>query len=606
MSYGWVIVLSSFLVSLIVDGLTYTFGVCLGEFERAFSAPKSTIALASSLQVGIYLLLGPVYSAVTNRFGCRKVIIIGSIIAGISFIVSSWSNGVTMLILIYGVIGGFGFGMMYLPAVVAVSVYFEKKRALATGIAVCGSGIGTFILAPVTEILLNEYGWRWTLMILGAIILNGIVAGGLVRPLEMKSSSEEKAVSDKKKKKLGAVNGDKKEAMPLITVTDEEANTKVFGAKKTQDRLMVQDANVLSNSTPNIVIEVSDLKEEVLYKRNRANSTQSGTLISDDKPRQRSNTLDAAKLSSTAVDKPVGGATSHKSLSHAPLGLSYVSISDMQLNKIRDQVQVTLSRKDLHLAGSLADGLEVNLRQGGERLVVQSIKSLSSEGSTILYEENEEKKGGFWKCLPESARETVEEMLNLDILKNKSFWFVLLGNFFCMIGFYVPFVYVPERALKIGIGPEESAFLLSIIGITNTVGRVATGVIINFVNIKSVMVTSVALCLCGVMTIVFPFCHNYGSLAAVAAIFGLCVAAYISLCSIILCELLGVENLTNAFGYVILFRGIACIIGPPMAGAIIDAMGVFDPAFFVGGGMIVLGGLSHFVLYAPCIKPKKS
>ena len=37
---------------------------------------------------------------------------------------------------------GIGFGMMYLPSIVVVGFYFDKKRALATGIAVCGSGIG--------------------------------------------------------------------------------------------------------------------------------------------------------------------------------------------------------------------------------------------------------------------------------------------------------------------------------------------------------------------------------------------------------------------------------------------------------------------------------
>ena len=46
---------------------------------------------------------------------------------------------------------GLGFGLIYLPAIVSVSMYFEKKRAFATGIAVCGSGLGTFIMAPVTK-----------------------------------------------------------------------------------------------------------------------------------------------------------------------------------------------------------------------------------------------------------------------------------------------------------------------------------------------------------------------------------------------------------------------------------------------------------------------
>ena len=72
---------------------------------------------------------------------------------------------------------------MYLPSIVSVSIYFEEKRALATGIAVCGSGVGMFLLAPITELLLNAFNWRWTLVLLGGLILNGMVFGALVRPL---------------------------------------------------------------------------------------------------------------------------------------------------------------------------------------------------------------------------------------------------------------------------------------------------------------------------------------------------------------------------------------------------------------------------------------
>ena len=42
-----------------------------------------------------------------------------------------------MMIVLYGIVGGFGLGLIYLPAVVAVGHYFESKRALATGILEC-------------------------------------------------------------------------------------------------------------------------------------------------------------------------------------------------------------------------------------------------------------------------------------------------------------------------------------------------------------------------------------------------------------------------------------------------------------------------------------
>ena len=64
-------------------------------------------------------------------------------------------------------ITGFGFGMLYLPAVVGVGHYFAKKRAFATGIAVCGTGIGTFALAPLAKLMLSNMDWKNTHYILG-------------------------------------------------------------------------------------------------------------------------------------------------------------------------------------------------------------------------------------------------------------------------------------------------------------------------------------------------------------------------------------------------------------------------------------------------------
>ena len=72
----------------------------------------------------------------------------------------NFSPNVPILMLTYGVIGGLGLGMIYLPAVICVGYYFESKRALATGISVCGSGVGTFLFAPLATYLSETYGWK--------------------------------------------------------------------------------------------------------------------------------------------------------------------------------------------------------------------------------------------------------------------------------------------------------------------------------------------------------------------------------------------------------------------------------------------------------------
>lgn len=100
------------------------------------------------------------------------------------FIKMIFFQNVLTLIITIGLGTGLGLGLIYLPAIVSVSTYFEAKRSLATGIAVCGSGFGTFVFAPLMEHLLGSYGWRGALLIVGGIVLNCIIFGAMFRPLE--------------------------------------------------------------------------------------------------------------------------------------------------------------------------------------------------------------------------------------------------------------------------------------------------------------------------------------------------------------------------------------------------------------------------------------
>jgi MFS family permease len=83
-----------------------------------------------------------------------------------------------------------GFGLIYLPAIVSVTCYFEKKRSLATGIAVCGSGLGTFVFAPLTGYLIDEYGWRGAMLIIAGLVLNCAILGALFRPVPIVKESK--------------------------------------------------------------------------------------------------------------------------------------------------------------------------------------------------------------------------------------------------------------------------------------------------------------------------------------------------------------------------------------------------------------------------------
>jgi MFS family permease len=61
-------------------------------------------------------------------------------------------------------------------------------------------------------------------------------------------------------------------------------------------------------------------------------------------------------------------------------------------------------------------------------------------------------------------------------------------------------------------------------------------------------------------------CYDFYSLIVYASIYGFTIGAYVGLTSVILVDLLGLDRLTNAFGLLLLFQGIASFLGPPIAG----------------------------------------
>lgn len=182
--WGWVVMIASFCCCLIVDGIVMSAGMFKEELEKEFGASKSSVALVCSLLGGFYLIAGPFVSALANKWGFRPVTIIGSVIAAAAFGASYFATGIIYLYIVYGVIGGIGFCMIYIPAVLTVGYYFERWRALATGIAMCGSGVGTFIFAPLTSVLIERVGWRGTLAVQAALILSCCLMGLIFRPLK--------------------------------------------------------------------------------------------------------------------------------------------------------------------------------------------------------------------------------------------------------------------------------------------------------------------------------------------------------------------------------------------------------------------------------------
>lgn len=117
-------------------------------------------------------------------------------------------------------------------------------------------------------------------------------------------------------------------------------------------------------------------------------------------------------------------------------------------------------------------------------------------------------------------------MMDVSLLKDPVFMFIGISNVFGMAGLYVPFVYLVDAAQVDGIDQSSASFLISIIGITNTFGRIACGYVADFPWVNSLFLNNICLVISTLSVGLTPFCSSYESYIVMSFFFGLAVCKF--------------------------------------------------------------------------------
>ncbi|KAK6631720.1 hypothetical protein RUM43_013784 [Polyplax serrata] len=635
---------------------------------------------------------------------------------------------------------GVGFGLIYLPAVVCVGYYFETKRSLATGIAVCGSGFGTFAFAPFVTMLLDTYDWKGANLILAGFILNCAVFGALMRPLEFPKIPTQKPLlqrmADEKRYQMerGSISGsffmvqlpdgtmEKRMKMPinynydpgvhssfnldqlsqmpgtpitpiptLPTISEikgpehaankaaESNDTKPVPERRKSRRmdeikeehmreklkqaggecfsgnfydpikpvhsacnLYFLDDNVeFSNksnmprnaSQPSFTTHVSGLPKngsvpffdrirktsaseryrptlQAIKNASRASMTSNGELR-----KSMHLKLSTASFGNNNCDDMWSNVSAcHPSGSYLNVDTESVGFgaSKISLHKERKELIRPLSRKDIFYSGSVVNLPEYQSQKSlaGYRQSVVSLPRYGTQTGMSMKDVESGPPPDLCPCLtlPEAFKSALNDMMDFSLLKDPVFLLIGISNLFGMAGLYVPFFYLVDAAIAQGVTPSSASYLLSVIGITNTIGRVTCGYVADFPKVDSLFLNNICLVISTLAVAATPLCSDFTSYIVMSIFFGVAISGYISLTSIILVDLLGLDKLTNAFGLLILFRGCAAVVGSPLAGALYDATGSYSITFFTAAAFFGISAITSFMAPAMkrCTAPKKT
>uniref|UniRef100_F7FZ70 Solute carrier family 16 member 9 n=1 Tax=Monodelphis domestica TaxID=13616 RepID=F7FZ70_MONDO len=181
--WGWVIVVASFFTQFLCYGSPLAVGVLYIEWLDVYKEGKGKTAWVGSLANGVGLILSPLCSLCVQSFGVRPVTIFSGFMVAGGLMLSSVAPNIYFLYFAYGVIVGLGCGLLYTASVTIICQYFDKRRGLALGLVSTGSSIGIFIYAALQLELVQLYGLDGCLLIVGALGLNILPCGILMRPL---------------------------------------------------------------------------------------------------------------------------------------------------------------------------------------------------------------------------------------------------------------------------------------------------------------------------------------------------------------------------------------------------------------------------------------
>ncbi len=180
----WVQLLLGLVCMMAISSPQYVWTLFTKPLSAKLGVPLSTLQITFSLLIVLQTFFSPFQGGLIERFGARRLIAIGTLLSGLSWVLSSQVSSIGMLYLTYGLVGGLGTGIVYVGVVGQMVRWFPDRRGFAVGMVAAGYGIGAIITTFPIANSLASHGLESTLWQFGVVfaIVGVIASQGLRSP----------------------------------------------------------------------------------------------------------------------------------------------------------------------------------------------------------------------------------------------------------------------------------------------------------------------------------------------------------------------------------------------------------------------------------------
>jgi MFS family permease len=172
---SWSAVAAGFAVLFVGTGVNFAFGILFKPILLELGSDRSTLALAATASLGVNAVGQPLFGALVDRVGPRRVILpcLALMAAGTGLV--ALARQPWQLILLYGVVAAVGYtGSGVLPVSIHIRRWFPTEPGHVTAIAACGFSLGQLVFAQVAARLGAAVGWRRTYLVLAGVLVAAV------------------------------------------------------------------------------------------------------------------------------------------------------------------------------------------------------------------------------------------------------------------------------------------------------------------------------------------------------------------------------------------------------------------------------------------------
>jgi oxalate/formate antiporter len=180
----WFQLVLGLIAMMAISSPQYVWTLFTGPLNQKLGTTLAELQWTFSLLVILQTWFSPFQAYLVDRFGPRLLISIGALLSGGSWVLSSYVGNVWLLYLTYGVLGGFGTGIIYVGIIGLMVRWFPDRRGLATGLAAAGYGFGAVFTSFPIDSMIKSAGYAHTLVVWGVIqaVIGVVAAQGLRVP----------------------------------------------------------------------------------------------------------------------------------------------------------------------------------------------------------------------------------------------------------------------------------------------------------------------------------------------------------------------------------------------------------------------------------------